>query len=72
MVCIFILNNYIFPTTWIFSLKFQEYFLFQSLTFYFEVKLNEYLFFYKSMYYLCNLFYQIFFIFFYSDRFIQR
>ena len=56
---IFILNNFIFPTSWNFFLRFQEYLLYQNLTFHFEVKLNEYLIFYKSLYYLCNLIFQI-------------
>lgn len=64
ITCIYILNNFIFPTTWDFFLKFQEYLSFQNLTFYFEVKLNEYLIFYKSIYYLCNLVYQIIVLFF--------
>ena len=58
------MNNFIFPTTWGFFLKFQEYLSFQNLTFYFEVKLNEYLIFYKSIYYLCNLVYQTIVLFF--------
>ncbi len=37
---------------------------FQNLTFYFEAKLNEYLVFYKSVFYLCNLIYQIVILFF--------
>lgn len=64
--CIFMLNNFIFSTTWDFFLKFQEYLSFQNLTFHFEVKLNEYLIFYKSTYYLCNLIFQtvaLFFVF---------
>lgn len=64
VIYIFMLNNFIFPTTWAFFLKFQEYLSFQNLTFYFEVKLNEYLIFYKSIYYLCNLVYQIIVLFF--------
>lgn len=64
--CIFMLNNFIFPISWNFFLRFQEYLLFQNLTFHFEVKLNEYLIFYKSIYYLCSLIFQAavsFFIF---------
>jgi len=64
--CIFMLNNFIFPISWDFFLRFQEYLLFQNLTFHFEVKLNEYLIFYKSIYHLCNLIFQavvLFFIF---------
>jgi sec-independent protein translocase protein TatC len=61
---IFVLNNFIFPFSWDFFLKFQEYLSFQSLAFYFEVKLNEYLSFYKSMYYICNVIYQAIIIFF--------
>jgi len=60
------LNNFIFPISWDFFLRFQEYLSFQNLTFHFEVKLNEYLIFYKSIYYLCNLIFQaavLFFIF---------
>jgi len=64
VVCIFVLNTCIFPATWGFFLKFQEYLLFQNLTFYFEIKLKEYLVFYKSVYYLCNLVYQILILFF--------
>ena len=56
---IFMLNNFIFPTSWNFFLRFQEYLLYQNLTFHFEVKLNEYLIFYKSLYYLCNLIFQV-------------
>ena len=60
------LNNFIFPISWDFFLRFQKYLAFQNLTFHFEVKLNEYLIFYKSIYYLCNLIFQaavLFFIF---------
>lgn len=63
---IFMLNNFIFPISWDFFLRFQKYLSFQNLTFHFEVKLNEYLIFYKSIYYLCNLIFQatvLFFIF---------
>ena len=60
-ICMF--NNYIFPTSWDFFLKFQEYLSFQSLTFYFEAKLNEYLAFYKSIYFLCNLLCQVMILF---------
>lgn len=60
---IFLLNNYIFPTSWEFFLKFQEYLSFQNLAFYFEAKLSEYLFFYKSIYYVSHLICQIIFIF---------
>ena len=63
---VFVLNGFIFPTSWDFFLKFQEYLSSQNLAFYFEAKLNEYLIFYKSIYYLCNLIYQtpvLFFIF---------
>jgi len=64
--CLFMFNNFIFPISWNFFLRFQEYLLFQNLTFHFEVKLNEYLIFYKSIYYLCSLIFQAavsFFIF---------
>lgn len=64
ITCVFILNNFIFPTSWEFFLKFQEYLSFQNITFYFEVKLNEYLVFYKSTYYLCTLMYQTVILFF--------
>ena len=37
---------------------------FQNLTFFFEAKLNEYLVFYTSIFYLCNLVYQIIILFF--------
>ena len=57
--CIFILNNFIFPTSWNFFLRFQEYLLYQNLTFHFEIKLNEYLIFYKSLYDLCILIFQV-------------
>jgi sec-independent protein translocase protein TatC len=55
MIFLFLLNNYIFPTSWDFFFKFQKYLSFQNITVYFEVKLNEYLVFYKSIYYLCNI-----------------
>ena len=64
ILSIFVLNNVIFPFSWDFFLKFQEYLSFQSLAFYFEVRLNEYLNFYKSMYYICNVIYQAIIIFF--------
>ncbi len=57
--CIFILNNFIFPTSCNFFLRFQEYLLYQNLTFHFEIKLNEYLIFYKSSYDLCILIFQV-------------
>jgi sec-independent protein translocase protein TatC len=66
IMCIFMLNYFIFPNSWDFFLRFQEYLLFQNLTFHFEIKLNEYLIFYKSIYYLCCLIFQatvFFFIF---------
>lgn len=59
VIFIFMLHNFIFPASWDFFLTFQEYFSFQNLSFYFEAKLNEYLVFYKSLYYLCNLIFQI-------------
>lgn len=58
VLCIFSLNNFIFPISWDFFFTFQEYLSFQSLTFYFEVKLNEYLIFYKSLYHVCNIIFQ--------------
>jgi len=61
---VFGLNNFIFPTSWEFFLKFQEYQSSQNLTFYFEAKLNEYLIFYKSIYYSCNLVFQTVILFF--------
>jgi len=61
---IFMLNKYIFPASWDFFLKFQDYLAFQNITFYFEVKLSEYLIFYESMYYLCNITCQIVLLFF--------
>jgi len=64
LICIFILNSYVFPSSWDFFFKFQKYLSLQSITFYFEVKLNEYLIFYKSMYYLCNLIFQTVLLFF--------
>ena len=64
IMCIFTLNNLIFPISWNFFLKFQEYLSFQNFTFYFEVKLNEYLNFYTSVYYLCNSIFQIGVLFF--------
>jgi len=64
IICIFILNNFIFPVSWSFFLEFQKYLSFQNLTFYFEVKLNEYLIFYKSIYYLCSLVFQAMVLFF--------
>jgi len=63
-IFIFAFNNFIFPASWHFFFKFQEFFSFQSLTFYFEAKLIEYFKFYKSMYYLCNLVYQTIILFF--------
>lgn len=66
ITCIYVLNNFIFPFSWNFFLKFQEYLSYQKLTFYFEIKLNEYLMFYKSIHYICTLIYQVavfFFIF---------
>jgi len=62
--CIFIINNFIFPISWNFFLRFQEYLLFQNLTFHFEVKLNEYLIFYTSIYYLCSIIFQAIVLFF--------
>jgi len=64
VLCIFVLNSFIFPISWNFFSKFQEYLSFQNLTFYFEVKLNEYLIFYTSVYYLCNSIFQIGVLFF--------
>lgn len=64
VVFIIILNNFIFPTSWHFFLKFQEFLAFQNLTFYFEAKLTEYLVFYKSIFNLCNLIFQIVILFF--------
>jgi len=61
---IFVLNSYIFPISWDFFFKFQNYLSSQNLAVYFEVKLSEYLIFYKSLYYLCNLIYQIMIFFF--------
>ena len=61
---VFGLNNFIFPTSWEFFLKFQEYQSSQNLTFYFEAILNEYLIFYKSIYYSCNLVFQTVILFF--------
>lgn len=61
---VFILNTYIFPTSWFFFLEFQEFLSTQNLTFYFEAKLNEYITFYKSVYYLCNTIFQITVVFF--------
>lgn len=58
------LNNFIFSISWHFFLSFQKYLLFQNLTFHFEVKLSEYLIFYKSIYYLCNLIFQVVVLFF--------
>ncbi len=62
--CVFTLNNFIFSISWDFFLGFQEYLSFQNLTFHFEVKLSEYLIFYKSMYYSCNLIFQVVVLFF--------
>jgi sec-independent protein translocase protein TatC len=62
--CVLTINNLIFPTSWNFFLRFQEYLSFQNVIFYFEIKLNEYLKFYKSIYYLCTLLYQIIVLFF--------
>lgn len=64
LICIFVLNSIIFPTSWDFFFKFQEYLSFQNLTFHFEVKLNEYLIFYKSMHHLSNSIFQITILFF--------
>jgi len=64
LIFIFVLNYLIFPTSWHFFLKFQEYVSSQNLAVFFEAKLNEYLIFYKSIYYLCNLIYQIIVILF--------
>ena len=64
LMFIFTLNNFIFPTSWNFFFKFQEFLSFQNLTFFFEAKLNEYLDFYTSIFYLCNLVYQIIILFF--------
>ena len=41
LMCVFLINNCIFPTSWNFFLKFQEYLSFQNITLYFEIKLNE-------------------------------
>ena len=64
ILCIFVLNSFIFPISWNFFSKFQEYLSFQNLTFYFEVKLNEYLIFYTSLHYLCNSIFQLGVLFF--------
>ena len=64
VVFVFLFNSFIFPTSWGFFLKFQEYFSSQNLSFYFEAKLNEYLIFYNSVYCLCNLIYQTVALFF--------
>ena len=61
---IFVLNTFIFPISWDFFLKFQNYLSSKNLVIYFEVKLSEYLLFYKSLYYLCNLIYQVIIFFF--------
>lgn len=64
MVLVTVFNSLIFPTSWEFFFKFQEFLSFQNLTFYFEARLNEYLIFYRSMFYLCNLVYQTLILFF--------
>lgn len=64
MIFILLLNIWIFPASWFFFSKFQNFLSFQGLAFYFEAKLNEYLIFYKSIYYLCYLIYQIIVLFF--------
>ncbi len=46
-------NNFIFPTSWFFFLKFQTVSVFEGLIFYFEIKLNEYINFYVSTYFIC-------------------
>ena len=61
---IYALNSFIFPVSWDFFFKFQEFSSFQNLTFYFEAKLNEYLAFYKSLYYLFISLCQIMILFF--------
>lgn len=58
VTCVFMLNNFVFSTSWNFFLRFQEHLSFQNLTFHFEVKLSEYLIFCKSIYYLCYLIFQ--------------
>jgi len=63
LMFIFVLNSFIFPISWGFFLKFQEYLSFQNVTFYFEAKLSEYLIFYKSIYYVCNLVFQTIILF---------
>lgn len=63
LLFIFVLNNYIFPTSWYFFFKFQEYLSFQNLTFYFEAKLNEYLIFYKSLHSFGTIICQIIVVF---------
>ena len=63
---LFGVNTFVFPASWDFFFKFQKFSSFQILTFYFEIKLNEYLRFYESVFYMCNLIYQMgvfFFIF---------
>lgn len=60
----FALNSYIFPVSWSFFFKFQQFLSFQNLTFYFEAKLSEYLEFYISIFYICSIIFQIIVIFF--------
>lgn len=62
--CVFMINNFVFPTSWDFFLRFQEHLSFQNLAFHFEVKLSEYLIFCQSIYYLCYLIFQIVVLFF--------
>ena len=64
ILCMFVLNSFIFPISWNFFSKFQEYLSFQNLTFYFEVKLSEYLIFYTTVYHLCNSIFQVGVLFF--------
>lgn len=53
VLLILLFNNFIFPTSWFFFLKFQNASIFEGLIFYFEIKLNEYLNFYISTYFIC-------------------
>nr|YP_010131749.1 SecY-independent transporter protein [Thalassiosira profunda]QPZ94117.1 SecY-independent transporter protein [Thalassiosira profunda] len=64
IMLVIVFNSYIFPTSWEFFSKFQEFLSFQNLTFFFEARLKEYLTFYRSMFSLCNIIYQIVILFF--------
>lgn len=59
------------PLTWNFFSSFQELILNKAFNIYFEAKLSEYFYFYVSLYYLCHLYFQIFFLLFFFLSYTQ-